>query len=303
MRTLLHSSALCALCLAFTLSAQAADKNIVKSAYAPPSTTQSKPDSANGLANINKARDVYVFSAPPRESVEKGKEQYGPIAELLTKATGKKFEYRHPDNWLHYQANMQQDAYDLVFDGPHFVSWRISERQHKPLVKIPGDFIFVFLSNKGNNKISTVADLAGRGVCGHAPPNQGTLRLYSMFENPSRQPQLRNVKGWRNIYKAMVAGKCDGAIVPLKIYKKMDPKGVQAKVLYVTQPAPGQAFTASSRISDNMKRQIIRTLLSKEGEKATTKLRARFPTTAYVEANETEYNAPKALLNNSWGFQ
>lgn len=303
MRTqLFYPKTLLALLLACAIPAFAADNSLIKSAYAPPSASPGKPDAAAGLAKINKTRDVLVFSAPPRETPEVGMAQYGPIAEYLTRTTGKKFEYRHPDNWLQYQASIQQDEYDLVFDGPHFVSWRVANRQHTPLVKIPGDFIFVFLTKKDNRKVNTVADLAGHGVCGHAPPNQGTLRLYSMFDNPSRQPQLRNVKGWRNIYKAMVDGKCDGAVVPLKIYKKMDPKGVQAKVLHVTDPAPGQAFTASSRISPQMRKQIAKALLSPEGEKATATLRKRFPTTAYVEAREIEYQNTKDLLKDSWGF-
>lgn len=248
------------------------------------------------------AEDVYVFSAPPRESVQVGKETYQPIADFLTKVTGKKFEYQHPSNWLRYSADMRKDKYDLVFDGPHFVSWRLSRIQHTPLVKIPGDFIFVFLTQKENEAVNEVDDLIGKKVCGHAPPNQGTLRLFNQLSNPLRQPLLVEVKGWRNIYKAMMAGKCSGAIVPLKIYKQMDPNKKDTRVLLVTKAAPGQAFTAGPRISFEDKAKIIDALMTPEGQKATEKLRTRFPTKAFTKANKSEYQGIDILLQFSWGF-
>lgn len=244
----------------------------------------------------------YVFTAPPRETAQRGKETYGPIAEYLSKVTGKKFVYRHPGSWLNYQSQMQKGKYDLVFDGPHFVSWRIKKIKHTPLVKIPGDFIFVFLTRKDNKKVTSLERLAGRSVCGHSPPNQGTLRLYNQFSNPSRQPVLRPVKGWRNIYKAMIAGKCEGAVVPLKIYKKMDPNGTAAKILLITHAAPGQAFTAGPNIPVNMKLQIAQALLASPGHLATEKLRTRFRAKVLVKPSKQEYRGISVLLKDSWGF-
>lgn len=257
-------------------------------------------------ANIRPASQIvereYIFTAPPRETEKKGKETYGPIAAYLTKVTGKKFVYKHPGSWINYQSNMQKNKYDLVFDGPHFVSWRIAKAKHTPLVKIPGDFIFVFLTQKDNKKVTGLEKLAGRSVCGHAPPNQGTLRLYNAFPNPSRQPVLKPVKGWRNIYKAMIAGKCDGAVVPLKIYKKLDPNGTAARVLLITDAAPGQAFTASSEIPSDVRLKITEMLINPKGQIATQKLRTRFRAKTLVKATPQEYADVKVLLKDSWGF-
>jgi len=35
-----------------------------------------------------------------------------------------------------------------VFDGPHFVSWRMTKLQHVPLVKFPGNLEFVVAVRK-----------------------------------------------------------------------------------------------------------------------------------------------------------
>ena len=76
------------------------------------------------------AANEYIFSAPPRGSAEKETKVYKPIAAYLSKMLGKKIVYQHPGNWLSYQQNMQLGRYDLVFDGPHFVSWRILKTNH-----------------------------------------------------------------------------------------------------------------------------------------------------------------------------
>lgn len=297
-RLLLSMFALVVAASARPVAADNATKPI-KATYRPPAEMlRPGPDALAKALSKNE----YVFTAPPRETVARGEETYGPIAEYLSKVLGKEIVYKHPDNWLSYQDGMQKGEYDLVFDGPHFVSWRVARRQHEPLVKIPGDFIFVFLARKDNHKVTQLKHLAGRQVCGHAPPNQGTLRLYNQFHNPSRQPQLVPVKGWRNIYKAVIAKKCDGGIVPLKIYKKVDPRGQRAKVLFVTQPAPGQAFTAGPSFTAEDKAKITEALLSPAGQEATKMLRKRFPAKRLVRAIKTEYAGVNILLKDTWGF-
>ncbi len=78
----------------------------------------------------------------------------------------------------------------MVFDGLHFVSWRVNRLQHIPVMIIPGGFVFRFVADRNNAKISKVDDLIEKRVCSHAPPNQDTLRLYKEFQNPMRLPIL-----------------------------------------------------------------------------------------------------------------
>ena len=269
--------------------------------YHPPVSVASASPADKAVQNLAQPGE-FVFSSPPRGNAVEETAYFQPIADYLTRVTGKKFVYKYSDNWLAYQSNMQKDRYDLVFDGPHFVSWRIAHREHEPLVKIPGEFIFVFLARKNNASIQTLNDLAGRTVCGHAPPNQGTLHLYNMFTNPSRQPQLVDVQGWRPIYKAMLADKCVGSVVPVKIYTELDPTGKDTKVLYTTKAAPGQAFTASKRIPADIRAKIVEALMSEQGQTVTAKLREYYPSKPYVRANKSEYAGEEVLLKDSYGF-
>lgn len=246
--------------------------------------------------------ETLIFSAPPRESAQKGEKTYSDIARYLSKVLNRNIVYRHPGNWLSYSADMRSGKYDLVFDGPHFVSWRINKLKHTPLIKIPGDFVFYFLARKDNNKVSSFDDLVGKRVCGHAPPNQGTLRLYDQFKNPMRLPILVQVKGWRNIYQAMLDGKCEVAIVPGKIYKKVEPNRDKTKVIYQSSPVSGQAITASNKFSAKEIWMMQKALLEKEGIQATKNLRERFASPTLVAATRAEYNNVYTLLDQSYGY-
>lgn len=246
--------------------------------------------------------ETLIFTAPPRETAEKGLKTYGPIANYLSKVLQRKIEYRHPGNWLSYSADMRNGKYDLVFDGPHFVSWRVNRLQHTPVVKIPGGFVFRFVAERNNTKITKVDDLVGKRVCGHAPPNQGTLRLYNEFQNPMRLPILVTEKGWRNIYKSMLNGRCDAAILPEKIYKQVDPKYDQSKTLFTSNPVPGQAITVGQKFNRVEIIKMRKALLSREGKQATTALRKRFASPKLVAATAKEYNRIYHLLANTYGF-
>ncbi|MDH5777459.1 MAG: phosphate/phosphite/phosphonate ABC transporter substrate-binding protein, partial [Gammaproteobacteria bacterium] len=70
------------------------------------------------------------MTAPPRESKEAGNKLYTPLANHLSKLLNAKVVYQHPGNWLNYQRDMREDKYDIVFDGPHFISWRLEHLKH-----------------------------------------------------------------------------------------------------------------------------------------------------------------------------
>lgn len=258
--------------------------------------------STSFVTNITQAEEALVFSAPPGKSAQSGKTTYGPIARYLSKVTGKKVIYQHPRNWQVYTNNMRHNKYDFVFDGPHFVSWRIKHLNHRPAVKIPGDIVFAFVSKKSNGKIKQINDLIARKVCGQAPPNQSALLLYSLLDNPMRQPTLIAVDGSREIYNAMMEGKCEAAILPMSTYKKLDPNKINTKVIFRSRPAPGHAITVSPNLSDRDFKRIRSALLASEGQHALKNLQSRFGSSSMIPASSSEYRSEHSLLQSSYGF-
>jgi ABC-type phosphate/phosphonate transport system substrate-binding protein len=245
-----------------------------------------------------------IFSAPPRESVAEANRIYHPIAEYLSRVTGRRVVYRHPGNWMTYQAEMQRGAYDLVFDGPHFTSWRITNLRHNTLARFAEEHAFAVIVRKDNKEIGDVRQLAGKRVCAMNPPNLGTLALLEQFDNPARQPTLVNTIGWDNIYFSVVAdGKCVAGVVPIANLNKFDKPGNASRVIFRTRTLPNQAFSAGPRVTREDQARIAQALTSAEGNDVTATLLATYGIEkGLVAANKSEYAGLDTYLKDTWGY-
>lgn len=249
------------------------------------------------------AEEEYIFSAPPRETGENETEVYQPIADYLSRATGKKIVYRHSDNWLSYQDGMRKGTYDLVFDGPHFVSWRMAHLKHVPLAKLPGNLAFVVAVRKDSNRINSIKDLAGRSVCGMAPPNLATLTLSSQFDNPARQPLITEVRSFELAYQGVVNGKCMAAVMRDQMFDKLNKDKDAVKVIFRSPGMPNQAFSAGPRFSTEERNKITEYLLSPEARKQLPQFFSRYSKDKdLIPARDTEFRELLVLLKDSWGF-
>ena len=142
----------------------------------------------------------------------------------------------------------------------------------------------------------------GRQFCTPSPPNLGALTALFEFTNPARQPALKNTKGFPQAYEGMISGQCVAAVLQIKLFEKLDKEKQLAKVLFQSKGLPNQAFSASSRISDEMRVRLSTALLSDEGKKATLKLRQEYNGQDFVLATVAEYQGHSVLLKDTWGF-
>lgn len=247
---------------------------------------------------------AYVFSVPPRESAQAAAEIYAPIVEYLSQVTGKKVVFHHATDWLAYQTEMRRGDYDLVFDGPHFNSWRASNLQHNILVKAPGDHSFVVVVKKDNDKVRELKQLAGRAVCGMSPPNLGTLTVLNEFDNPMRQPVIHNTRGWDAIYTAMQAGQCAAAILPARNLAKYDPQGNASRVVFKARAYPNQALSAGPRVTAEDQAKIARALVAPGSRAATARLRDTYALTGdFQPTSKNEYAGVAGILKDTWGYR
>lgn len=255
------------------------------------------------IAAAPSAADL-VFSAPPRESAAKAKEVYQPIADYLSKIAGQKVAFRYADNWLSYQSDMLKGVYDIVFDGPAFISWRMAKQDHSPLVKLPGNLVFVAVAKKDNDAVKELKDVMGRSLCGFPPPNLATLTVLYEFKNPVRQPLLVEVKGFQAAYKSVVEGKCVAGVIQAKLWEEFDKEKGATKVLFKSKPVPNQGFSAGGpRVSPELRVKIAEALLSEEGKAATKLLRDEFKGLDFVPAQKEEFESVAVVLRDVWGFE
>ena len=246
---------------------------------------------------------AYVFTAPPRETTQDGYKVYEPIAEFLTRATGEQFVYKHQNTWDEYVRGMRSEQYDLVFDGPHFVDWRIHNIEHRTIVKIPHLLQWRVITRKGDTSITKLEDLAGKKACAPGSPNFGMLNLFSHFKDPEKQPIHVEVKGWNNVYDSVKEGKCVAGVLPKKNHQIYDKDEKYTKSIHTHLPYPNQAITAGKRISKELREKIRKALLSNDGHEAMTHLRKRYTGgTKLVSAVEEEYDSIHSLLIKTKSF-
>jgi ABC-type phosphate/phosphonate transport system substrate-binding protein len=255
------------------------------------------------LASPTIAKEEYIFTAPPRGSGDNEAEVYIPIADYLSKATGKKIIYKHSDNWLSYQDGMRKGAFDVVFDGPHFVSWRMAHLKHVPLAKLAGNLAFAVAVRKDNKTVHEIKDLAGRTVCGLAPPNLATLTLYGQFPNPVRQPLVLEAESFEQAYKNMMDGKCIAVVMRDKMLEKLNKDKESVRVVFQSPGVPNQAFSAGPRLSSEERNKIAEALISPEARKQFPQFFDRYSKGKdLVPANDSEFRDLIVLLKDTWGF-
>lgn len=257
-----------------------------------------------GITPVNANTDVLVLVGPPVDRGTPETDVYQPIADFLSAKTGRKIIYRHVDNWLSYQSEMQKGKFDIVIDGPHFVSWRMAALQHEPLVKFPGKLTSVTVVRKDNQETSSAKDLAGHPVCGMAPPNFATLSLMVQFDSPARQPRVVNVQSFKVAYENMLSGKCRAAVMRDAAFKKLDENKGMGRVVYQSEGLPNLALTVSPRFTAAEKTKITEALLSPEAKVALKVFLERYNAGKdLVRAKPEEYRGHAVLLKDTWGFE
>ena len=243
-----------------------------------------------------------ILTAPPREKKTAGQKIYAPLAQHLTQLLGVKVSYKHPGNWLNYQREMRNDRYDIVFDGPHFISWRQAHLKHEALVKLRGVLGFFLVARTDDKTVSTMDDLIGQKICGISPPNLSTLTILDKFRNPVRQPVIKGVKGgMKGVLKAFKSGKCKAAVFRDSFYKKKLKEDDRAsmKILFHSRPLPNQGISVSQRLSPGAKSKIRESLTIGSGVKATAGILKRFggkKAKSFIPADRREYDGHNDLL-------
>ncbi len=199
---------------------------------------------------------------------------------------------------------MRNGAYDLVFDGPHFISWRIAVLQHEPIAKLLGKLGFVVITRKDNDKITNLNELAGRTICAMAPPNLATLTMQAQFVNPLRVPYLVEVQSFKEAYqKAMEGKRCVAAVLRDEAFEKLDKGKGAAKVLWRSQNLANQAFSAGPRFSAEDKAKIAEVLLQPAAKERFAAFFNRFSKGKALErAKREDYEGLYVLLKDVYGF-
>jgi hypothetical protein len=164
---------------------------------------------------------------------------------------------------------------------------------HIPVARLPGTLKFVILARADDRQINSLHDLIGKPICGLASPNLGTVSMFSLYNNPVIQPEIKVIKGgMRNVVQAFFRGECRAAIVRDKVYDRLPAeKRDLVKIIDKSEEMPNQTITVSTRVSLYNRDKIQKYLTSGEGAKTAEKLLSAYSRNnrVFMPANINEY--------------
>lgn len=248
------------------------------------------------------AQEEIIFSTAPTHSREETTQLYTPLMNYLSEVTGKRFVLDPANNFIEYTTRMRLDKYDMLFDGPHLTGWRVDNRDHLTLARLPGTIRIVLIGREGTN-LTSMQDLE-RGmdrVCAFASPNMLTLAFLSYYPNPVRQPTLLRTQGFKQLEECLRSGRGDVAVLRDGQWKNMDQTGL---TLIEAPPRgyPERTFSISSKIDPALREQIREALLSEKGIELSKPFLDRFNRDKIIPAPKEDYVGLGHLLVPVWGF-
>lgn len=246
--------------------------------------------------------DTVVFSTAPTHSPEEVRRLYKPLVSFLSKVTDRQFVVEPADNFIEYSNNMRAGKYDMLFDGPHLVAWRMVHLGHTPVARLPGEIKIVVVAKK-DSPVDTMQDLeVGRNkVCAFASPNMLTMAFLSYFPNPSRQPVLLRAQGFKQIEQCVLKGHGEVAVLRDRLWSKMD----QTSLKLIAAPErgyPERTFSLSRKLDVKLRDRIAEAMLSEEGQQAMQPILKRFKKDRLEKVAASDYIGLDNLLGTVWGF-
>lgn len=257
--------------------------------------------SSNALL-AEESQPPLVFGTAPTSSPEETTKAYAKMIAYLSKSIDRPVVLKPASNYQEYQINMRKGMYDLAFDGPPFIAWRMERMKHVPLVKLPAEIKIVVIKRE-DSKYNTLDELAIHNVntCVVPPPNTLTLIFLSYFPHPARQPNLLPIEGFKNIENCVRSGKGEIAVFRDMYWQKMDQQGL--KVMF--EPGigyPERTISAGPNVPEDVRAKIIEALTSEEGAAASVDVLSRFRRDKFVKAEPKEFEGQAEMLRPVWGF-
>lgn len=245
--------------------------------------------------------EALVFATAPTQSASETNKLYGPLLDYLSKVSGQKITLKTASNFVEYSNNMRKGNYDILFDGPHFVGWRMDNIGHEPIARFPGKIRIVVVTKEGT-PFKTLEDLASQNICAFASPNMLTMAFLHYFPNPARQPNLIRAQGFDGLKACLANGKGHAMVVRDKIWNKMKDKSGLRLIPVPEHSYPERTFSVSSKVAAEVRAKLTAALTSPEGAQAGQPLLSRFKKDKFLPAEKALYQNTGKLLNPVWGF-
>ncbi len=253
---------------------------------------------------LNAAEKPLILTTAPSQNRLITENLYRPFVRYLEGALREPIHFEVENSLSTYTYKMRNDEYDLVFDGPHFAGWRIDVKQHKPLVKLPGQASLVIAASLKAAHL-TMADLAqGRArVCAFPQPNILTMAFLKEFPNPLQRPTLLRVQELAELEDCVLSGRGDVLVMQDSQWQESQNHDKLRLINFKSTVYPNRTLTYGHRVSTATAEQLKALLLTPAGTEAASAVLKSYGADHFVEAHLSEYVGLGKLLASEYGFR
>jgi phosphonate transport system substrate-binding protein len=246
----------------------------------------------------NVSAEEYTLSIQPILSKAAVIKSYQPLADYLSKQTGQKIKIKAYRNYFTYWQKMKNmEDFDFVLDAAHFTDYRIHNKNYSVLAKLPNTVSYSLVTND-DTLIFDKDELVLKKVATTTSPGLGGIRLYEMFQNPTRLPIQVTVNDSSEAVNAIAEGKAVAAIIPTPLVNNYD----FLNTVTTTTSIPHMAFSASPNVPENIKHDVQRALLNAAYSTAGQKMLRQMKLEGFQATNAKEYDGYAKLLKGLFGY-
>ncbi|VAW55013.1 hypothetical protein MNBD_GAMMA06-1384 [hydrothermal vent metagenome] len=240
----------------------------------------------------------YTLSIQPTLSKEETIKSYQPLADYLSKETGHKIKIKAYRNFFTYWQKMKSEKnFDFVLDAAHFTDYRIVEKNYSVLAKIPNTISFSIVT-RNDVFIFDTDELVLEKIATTPSPSLGGIRLYEIFQNPARLPIQVTVHDTSEAVKAIADGKVLAAIIPTPLVSNYD----YLNTVMTTTPVPHMAFSASSKVPEEVKNDIKNALIQADNSEDGRIMLGKVKSEKFEKTSAKDYAGYSKLLKGLFGY-
>ena len=252
--------------------------------------------------SVSASADQLDLVIQPILSEEKTRRAYRPLAEYLSRATGRQVVIRTMPNFLAYWTSIRRpNSFSFVLDAAHFTDYRVNKLGYEVLAKIP-DTVSYSLIVPEDVLVFEPSELIGKRIATLGSPSIGAARLAAMFPNPMRQPIIVEVGSSEKGMQMLLQGKVHAAILPTPlVFRQMSGAG-GISVVMTTEPIPHIALSASGSVDPELRKAVRKALIEADKTPEGRAMLKKIGFPKFDPANAGIYAGQSDMLKKYWGY-
>lgn len=240
-----------------------------------------------------------VLAVQPILSETETRTAFAPLADFLSRLAGRTVRLRVFPSFFAYwsETTAGNEKHDLAIDAAHIADYRVRKHQFLIVAKQPDTVSYSLIVKEGAPYMDA-NDLVGRKVATLGIPSMETMRMDTLFPNPSRQPVLVASGHSGESLESVRRGNIAGAMVPTRLVsREMGGKG-GISLVGTTDAVPAPALSVNPRVPSELREKIRSALLDAKNNEAGRQMLQKIGFTEFEPTSADTYRGYADLLKN-----